>query len=254
MTVIISHLWLLNYSARLVLQVSRLQMSSLLEAIEVEKALETNLFRARAGEAILLEKVNGGDLQAVVSGFLLAFSLSELLGVDVEAWSNRSLANAFVISLASSSAFGFSCILLFTFLSAKIRRLVGKSGFLYGGHGDADIALLRRIHGDDKVTSSLEEKTTAQGHGEVRFAARSWYYGTSGGSCACLTGVCGREHFQCGQWSFSLQLVIFSVAIVLYLVDQCNDWVAVVSSAVLVAVPSAAFARLYASGALHDLA
>lgn len=36
------------------------------------------LFRAGAGEAVLEAKVGGGDIIAVLSGFLLAISLGEL--------------------------------------------------------------------------------------------------------------------------------------------------------------------------------
>lgn len=221
------------------------------------EAQDALLFRGRAGEAVLEAKVSVGNIISILSGFILACSLSEMLALDPSSWSSEGLAGAFVIVLTSSTAFGAASVILFTFLSAKVTRLVGRSAYYLGGHGDADVSLLTRTLGAERLAEYLKEQPIRNDENEVRFPAREWYYphGKGGGFAnVSLTRAHGEEHFVCAIFSVLLQLAFFIVAIIFYLCDRCNSWVAAPSVALIVVIPGIAVARLYSSGAFSDLA
>ena len=223
---------------------------------------DANLWKGIAGEKVIESKVNGGQQVLIVSGFILAFSLAEMLALDLTSWVNVGMGNAFVISLAASSGFGFVSVLLFAFLTAKVTRLAGQSACRYGDHGDAELELLKRMDvlfpGEETLAKRLEPHVVPtaanKDNTEMRFSARAWYYAgpkRSEGLCARtrLTRATGREHFITGMWAFVLQLVLFATCIVLCICDRCDQAVAAAASSLLIVLPCVAIARLLASGA-----
>mmetsp|Transcript_106821 Transcript_106821/g.309935 ORF Transcript_106821/g.309935 Transcript_106821/m.309935 type:complete len:250 (+) Transcript_106821:165-914(+) len=209
--------------------------------------IDSLLLKGRQGEAILEAKAANSDSTAVLSGFILAFSLGVLLELDPSNFSNEFLGILFGLSMCASAGCGLGCVLLLTFLSSKLRRLIGKSTFFWGT--DPDGGALRAAHGEKKVAEKIHAAQENNSVGEVRFAARDWYYTADN-----KPGLAGREHFVSAVRYFMVQVVTFAIAALVYIADVMNVWVAAVSILLVITPPLYAISQLYLTGAMRHLA
>ncbi|CAD7958619.1 unnamed protein product [Amoebophrya sp. A120] len=147
--------------------------------------LKHELACGRLGEQILEQKVAGADAFAILIGFLLAFVVEKLLSLNPSDFQNHLWFKVYTSMLGIASACGFSCVLALTFLGAKIRRLSGRSLYLFGS-SDEDVDALAAAVGEPEITkrvlsvrkanaqtSGTSERST---QGKLALHARTWYY------------------------------------------------------------------------------
>jgi hypothetical protein len=167
--------------------------------------------------------------------------------------------------MSLSVASGLAAVLLLTFLSAKIHRLVGRSTYRYGTGLRPDVCAqdLLKMPGQEFLVHGLlaagllEKQELVDGvamykvgqqrlDGDVKLAAREWYHANR---------MQGARHFVEGLRFFKLQLFTYAISVVLQLWDMGKEGIATgTATAILVALPVFAALRLHASGAVYDLA
>lgn len=90
------------------------------------------LFWGKAGEQIMNAKADVAQLVAVVVALLLGFSIEKLVDLDESSFQHSHLFKCYATCLVISTSCGFSSLLILTFTSAKLKRLVARS-LLYIG-------------------------------------------------------------------------------------------------------------------------
>lgn len=206
---------------------------------------EHQLLVGRKGEKVLEHKAAASDAIAVLSGFVLAFALQQLLEVDVSEYASRALGSAHTLAMCISAASGMHCVLCLTFLSAKLRRLIGRSVLRFG-EPDVTAAALSVLYGQDGLSQMLAEREVTDRWIPYRFHAQAWYSGNG-------TQPAGAAHFQSALLAFPLQLLSFTAAVLVQLWDRTDAWAAAIATVVLTLVPIATLAQLYRTGAVLDL-
>lgn len=212
---------------------------------------DSTLFRGRQGESILERKATSSESHCILAVFLLAFSFSQILGVDVNSHGSHMLANAHVVLMSVSAGAGTASVFLFTFLSAKIHRLIGRSEFFFGS--DADAKTLRKTHGEEKLKARLEHALKNNNVNEVRFNARAWYYTHNNDDTFSCSRPSGQEHYRHALLLFMLQVLAFMFGVTCNMLAKFETALAATSVACMIIMPIAALGRLFASGAMADL-
>jgi hypothetical protein len=113
-----------------------------------------DLFFARNLEHAMERKTGVFDGIAVLSAFLLAFTLGSLFSLEGDSFGSDFLMHLHVVCLVVATAAGLVCVLLLTFISAKIQRLLIKSYFVVGE--DSTHADLLAMHSTVGSVSSLQ--------------------------------------------------------------------------------------------------
>lgn len=194
----------------------------------------------RRGEMIAEMKAGNADSVAVLAAFVLAFVLQRVHD-DADETEDKLVAWYCLLGSASS---GLCSVLLMTFTSCKIRRLVGRSWFAYGS--DASTEDLARAYGG---LAALQKDLVAHlgahkgGSREVMLPGRRWYQ---------LSG--GRQHFGAGLFCLVLELLLYMTAMAATTVAVQPLPRALTSVAVLFIPTLITFWSMHRSGALHHLA
>jgi hypothetical protein len=215
------------------------------------KNFELNLLLAegRRGESIMELKASNADSTAVLGAFVLAFVLQSLsdqvAGID----ESNSLQMVSWLCLTLSAASGLSSVLLLTFTSSKLRRLVGRSRFVFGDDATAEELAPFFVGGVASLTEKLQAcvyEPRGKQTGSLRcvqFESRLWYN---------FRG--GRKHYSAG-------LLLLVVELLMYMGSQAACILATrvtsltMLSVVLLVLPClVVLAWLSHSGAVHDLA
>jgi len=223
--------------------------------------LDVLLWKGRQGEAILESKAGLSDSIALLTGLIFAFAVSILLdgraafGVGDLQPGDEVPANEIVIAFALyiSSIAGLCGVLINTFLSAKIRRLLGRSAFMFGLDASAEF-LAQVYEGQDKLSDKIRYNsggTKRYNSGEIRFCARWWYN---------LEG--GVQLFNCGFCALKITMGAFTVALFANVITVFSDWsmsveavrfVVMIEMVLLIGAIPGTYVLLHRSGAMADL-
>lgn len=200
------------------------------------------LARGRQGEVILDAKGVGADIMAVVTAFMVAFSLDQALSGRRSDFKAFGIYCAYSIGVGAASLSGIATVLLFTFFSVKLRRLVGRSNFHFGI--DTDVKVLEEIcGGPGKLRQAFADCWTCE---EIRFFARRWYYD-------CNRAVNGAALYHYGLMGFRFHLASSTIVLYLRLFDS-QPTAVFVSNVALFTMPALAILLLHKGGAVYDLA
>jgi hypothetical protein len=132
------------------------------------------LFFGQTGEKSMEKKAEVGDTYAVLAGLLLAFCIGNLLAVNPTDFNHKLSFNLYVLFTSIATAVGFSCVMTFTMISSKIRRLLGRTLYLFGETEDPEIVI--NLHGKEAWEKRKASYYYPAPINEVRFPARQWYY------------------------------------------------------------------------------
>lgn len=132
------------------------------------------LYLGHSGEKVIANKATVSDGFAWLSALVIAISVSSLFSADASNFHKRLNFQLFLLSTSSATSFGFMALFSFTFITSKIKRLLGKTLHLFG-ESIADVEHLKTIHGKEKWRNLKENHFYAEIN-EVRFPARQWYY------------------------------------------------------------------------------
>ena len=149
---------------------------------------ETFIFQGQIGEKTIETKATVGDNYAVLAGLLLAFCISNLLSISSSDFNSKINFNCYVLFTTIATSFGFICVLSFTMLSGKIRRLLGRSLYLFGDAQEFSEQLIQ-IHGNKKWETLKQAYYYPRPISETRFPARQWYYNCKDALIALPTEV-----------------------------------------------------------------
>ena len=194
----------------------------------------------RRGETIAEMKAGNADSVAVLAAFVLAFVLQRVHD-DADDVDDQLVAWYCLLGSASS---GLCAVLLMTFTSCKIHRLVGRSWFCFGQDTSAE-ELARAYGGLAELQKVLVTAfhVTRDGRKELMMPGRRWYQ---------VDG--GRQHFGAGLFCMVLELCLYMVAMAATTV-AVQPLPRALTSVGLLTVPSMiSFWYMHRSGALHQLA
>jgi hypothetical protein len=79
----------------------------------------------QTGEKSIERKAEVGDTYAVLAGLLLAFCIGNLLAVNPDDFNHIMMFDLYVLFTSIATALGFACVMTFTMIASKIRRLLG---------------------------------------------------------------------------------------------------------------------------------
>lgn len=200
------------------------------------------LARGRQGEVILDAKGVGADTMAVVTAFMVAFSLDQALSGRRSDFESFGIYCAYSIGVGAASLSGIATVLLFTFFSVKLRRLVGRSNFHFGT--ETDVTVLEEIRGgQENLRRSFAECWISE---EIRFYARRWYYDSN-------RAVNGEALYHWGIMGFRFHLASSTIVLYLRLFDS-QPTVIFCSNLALFVMPAVAILLLHKGDAVYDLA
>lgn len=133
----------------------------------------------RQGELVVEMKAMGSDNMAILTGFFTAFGIDHVLSLDRGDFEDAWVFYGFALSLGATLMSGIGCVLLFTFFSIKVRRLLGRSWFHFGV--DTSVIVLEEIAGGhEALRKNLSRRTHRSRHRTtVNLFARDWYYGVA---------------------------------------------------------------------------
>lgn len=206
------------------------------------------LAEGRRGDNIMDAKAGNADSTAVLGAFVLAFVLQSLHDdlADIDENDFMTLMSWFCLIL--SAACGLSSVLLLTFTSAKLKRLVGRSHFLFGTDESAE-ELAPYFGGMDCLVETLQQHVMKPNKSSnnlriVYFHAREWYNGSG-----------GRDHFNAGLALLVVELLMYmgSQAAMVLASDKSSAFI-YFSTAVLLGPCAVTLLQLCRSGAIRDLA
>ena len=199
---------------------------------------------------MLCSQATNCDSLAVLGAFILAFALQDLGSLDGSGDLTGVSLVSFMLNAVTCAA-GLSSVLLLTFTSIKLRRLVAKSMYYFGTFGqDVGVDELVPMHGDrSALLATLRSFASNNSVGEVRLHARAWYYTPDNGP-----GLCGYVHFRSGVNALLLELLAYVLTLALRAYTFLPLSTALSATAVLILAPAYALWQLLQTGALSDLA
>mmetsp|Transcript_1583 Transcript_1583/g.2468 ORF Transcript_1583/g.2468 Transcript_1583/m.2468 type:complete len:206 (+) Transcript_1583:24-641(+) len=166
---------------------------------------EATLYQGRCGEKVLEEKANGMDNVGTLSGFVVAFGIGFLLELSEEDFSSGTLYTLYMVMLTLATCTGVFSLLAMTFVSTKIRRLLGRSLWYWGEDGTPDML--------DKVMPDWRQKVVVR-LGKPCFCARAWYY-----SVGKKEGLAPELLYMYALKAFGIQFILFMVAVAVKILD-----------------------------------
>lgn len=137
---------------------------------------ELFIFKGMIGEKTIEAKATVGDNYAILAGLLLAFCIGNLLSINSDDFNHINNFNGYVLSTTIATSFGFISVISFTMLSGKIRRLIGRSLYMFGEETEFSDNLIT-MHGNKKW--EIIKKAYNYPNHEIRFPARQWYYNSN---------------------------------------------------------------------------
>ena len=162
-------------SSRVLLSMAKIEPKLNSEELCNEKIRDDNffLFCGLNGEKVVECKANVSDSLAVITGFLVAFCISNLLSSSPSDFNKEEIFDYYLLSTAVATGCGFFSLFTFAFLSSKIRRLTGKPMYMFGDSTD-DIEFVKKLHPDE--WEKYKESFYCSSTKEIQFPARKWYY------------------------------------------------------------------------------
>jgi len=219
--------------------------------------------KGRWGEYIINQKSQVADTVAVLIAFIVSFPVSEILGLESASFNCENYLIAFIFALVASISCGLFSLTLFVYLSAKVKRLTGRSAYSIG-FGDCDkVEDLVSIIGKEKwkefkLKFKYDDFAKARGNKFPHFHVRKWYYDFPSPGSWFLP----QSSFNYGLNVFVLMLVLFLSAIFIRILDILSTFddtytsaiVAITSSGLLFLGLVSSLYISYTNGAMDDLA
>mmetsp|Transcript_14381 Transcript_14381/g.21167 ORF Transcript_14381/g.21167 Transcript_14381/m.21167 type:complete len:232 (-) Transcript_14381:115-810(-) len=209
---------------------------------EAKSDLQAKIVMGRSRESTIELKAQTADSLAVLVAFLVAFLIDNILNMD------ESQTGTFTLLLTLSVSSGLFCVVVFTFLSAKIRRLLARGVYRFGS-SDCSIDDLLKIYGHEKLLKLVNDCTFGQDKSgdTIRFFARQFYDTNKGHK------IRGRTLFQTGMLSFTVTIAGFLCALCAKLIDALDITFASICVLVCMCTLGAAATLVKTSGAAHEL-
>jgi len=175
---------------------------------------ETLLWRGKAQEECIVGKIGSLDTINLLSAFLLAFSLNEVLNNEkVEFFDEKTNYRIYLVVMTLANSFGFATVLICTFVSAQFQRRHGQTIARFGDMG-ATIEQLESWYGKEEIRKKLVEcskKSARSGYISVQLPGRWWYY------------EYGKVLFQYGLYTFHAFVCFFFAALTTIIFDQSES-------------------------------
>lgn len=174
---------------------------------------EALLWRGKAQEECIVGKMGSLDTINLLSAFLLAFSLNEVLNNEkADFFDERTNYRIYLIVMTLATSFGFATVLICTFVSAQFQRQHGRTLARFGDMG-ATIEQLESWYGKEEIRKKLVEcgKKSETGYLSVNLPGRKWYYEH------------GVDLFQYGLYAFHAFVCFFFAAVTTIIIDQSES-------------------------------
>ena len=180
-----------------------------------------------------MKKAEANDVLLIPGSILTATCVGALLAVKPEDFRSSLALHVYVLLFSLTSALGFSSLLSFTMISAKIRRLAGRSMYRFGDDSD-DVGIVKAFHGDEwegekarwtkTIRNSGNSKFTHINQHNVHLSAREWYWRhyDDSSSGAVLRFCCPANASDLAFRSFQYMCVGFSLGLITKLFDVLN--------------------------------
>lgn len=178
------------------------------------------LWRGRGGEEVVLKKADAMDTASIPCSILTACCVAALLDLrtgDFGSHAQPLALHVYAILFSLTSALGFNSLLLFTMVSAKIKRLTGRSLYRFGDRND-NMVVIKAFHGVkwEKKKKDCLVKDDIHRHSPdvVRFSAREWYYHCHHTKSSWLLRFCCPANASSFSFhSFWCECVFFSIGL-----------------------------------------
>eukprot|EP00744_Colponema_vietnamica_P007884 GILI01011291.1.p1 GENE.GILI01011291.1~~GILI01011291.1.p1 ORF type:complete len:253 (+),score=67.96 GILI01011291.1:54-761(+) len=201
------------------------------------------LFKNRSHELTVEKKSEGADALAILIAFLLSFSLGSLFGISQDDFNSKVYFYVHTYSLVIASSMGLCSVIVLTFLSIKLRRLLGRTTYWFGDGVDAE-TLDKAYPGEDWRKKSVLPDM---------FFASSWFYKGLAGKGNPRAKILPVKLYGVCIKAFLVMGVSLIIAIVAKVLDQMPGMHGNILSAILCVSLSVSYVAISISGADDDL-
>ncbi|CAE8595460.1 unnamed protein product [Polarella glacialis] len=216
-----------------------------LQVQDESRSLEVQVAVGLMGENMMESKAGVCDTMGMLTGLLAAFGVGTVMTTGPENFKTPELYLGFASALVSSALAGLMSLMLFSFLSAKLRRLVARSRYLFGA--DEQQLKLMMTYCPEKVRMQLDKlqsdnsgfnnpkpqfaanETQQQLHPDLvrlKLFARIWY--CVGAKASFWPGwlTSGMSLFKIAFYAFQFMVAMLVLGIVVKMADACSAVVA----------------------------